>query len=90
MNDLQKIDDQVRHDEEALAFVPTKDKPSFVVQDLLSPVLGSAVLLPYAVSFVGVVAAANASLEKSFPTLLASLLFSQGMTSLVFWRCSQH
>jgi len=90
MNDLQKIDDQVRHDEEALAFVPTKDKPSFVIQDLLSPVLGSAVLLPYAVSFVGVVAAANPSLEKSFPTLLASLLFSQGMTSLVFWRCSQH
>mmetsp|Transcript_5001 Transcript_5001/g.12184 ORF Transcript_5001/g.12184 Transcript_5001/m.12184 type:complete len:866 (-) Transcript_5001:98-2695(-) len=56
----------------------------FVPEDLLSPVLGTTVLLPFAVAFVGVIVSANPSLAPHTPTLLSTVILSQGLGSLSF------
>ncbi|CAE8615523.1 unnamed protein product [Polarella glacialis] len=63
---------------------------SFALQDLLSPLLGSAVLMPFAVGFVGIVAASNPVLAPRLPMLLASVILSQGFSTLIYVCFSQH
>lgn len=68
--------------------VGSTQKPC-VPADFVAPVLGSAVLMPFAIGFVGMVVAANPSLEVHFPTMLASVLLSQAFSTLLMWKFSQ-
>mmetsp|Transcript_206 Transcript_206/g.464 ORF Transcript_206/g.464 Transcript_206/m.464 type:complete len:881 (+) Transcript_206:53-2695(+) len=62
----------------------------FVWEDLLSPLLGTTVLLPFAVAFTGVIVSALPELAPHTPTLLSTVLLSQGLGTLLFSRYSQY
>lgn len=61
----------------------------FVPEDFLSPILGTTVLVPFAVAFVGVVGSGAKVLFSSFPALLSSVLLSQAVSSFYFAAFSQ-
>lgn len=61
----------------------------FVAEDLLSPLLGTTVLLPFAVGFAGVIVAANPVLAPHTPTLLSTVIISQGVGAFWFSYFSQ-
>jgi len=61
-----------------------------VPQDFLSPFLGPTLLLPFAVAFVGVTVAGNASLRGDFSKLLSMVILSQALSTLAFALSSQY
>jgi len=62
----------------------------FVWEDFLSPFIGSLVLLPFAVAFVGVIIASNPALEPHTPKLLSTVIMSQALGTLWFAGLSQY
>lgn len=94
-DEAHSLERQVSHKNENVLPVPVvaphggSTQKLCVPADFLAPVLGSAVLMPFAIGFVGMVVAANPSLEAHFPTILASVLLSQAFSTLLMWKFSQ-
>jgi len=61
----------------------------FSSRDLLGPVLGPLLLMPFAIAFVGVVVAPVPGLKADFPLMLATVIFSQAISTLVYCALSQ-